>query len=204
MSAVLEQSDRLDAFVTPPYPVRRFTVGEYHTMVASGALVEDDRVELLEGWIVPKVTHIPPHDWTVTRIAALLGKVLPDTWLLRVQCAVTTSDSEPDHAIVRTPDDCYLQRHPQGKDIGLIIEVAETSVARDRHKAAIYAADGIAVYWIINLKERQIEVHAAPVVKERRFAERRVLLPGETLDLELDGQIIDTLAVADLLPPATT
>jgi hypothetical protein len=38
----------------PPLPLHRFTVEEYHRMIASGALDEERRVELLEGWIVSK------------------------------------------------------------------------------------------------------------------------------------------------------
>lgn len=46
----------------PPFPVRRFTVGEYHRMGELGLLSEADRVELLEGWIVPKMIHNPPAE----------------------------------------------------------------------------------------------------------------------------------------------
>ncbi|MCA9710755.1 MAG: hypothetical protein KDK70_33245 [Myxococcales bacterium] len=46
----------------PPLPVRRFTVEEYRKLGEVGILAEDERVELLEGWIVPKMVHDPPHD----------------------------------------------------------------------------------------------------------------------------------------------
>jgi hypothetical protein len=45
----------------------RFTVAQHHRMVEMGILTADDRVELLEGWIVPKMPHNPPHDGKVTR-----------------------------------------------------------------------------------------------------------------------------------------
>jgi hypothetical protein len=48
--------------ILPPLPVRRFTVDEYHRMIQAGVLGEDDDVELLEGWIVPKMGRNPPHD----------------------------------------------------------------------------------------------------------------------------------------------
>jgi hypothetical protein len=49
----------------PPFPVRRFTVDEYHRMIQAGILTESDPVELLEGWIVAKMPHNPPHDSTI-------------------------------------------------------------------------------------------------------------------------------------------
>ena len=45
--------------ILPPLPVRRFTVDEYHQMIQAGVLGEDDDVELLEGWIVPKMARNP-------------------------------------------------------------------------------------------------------------------------------------------------
>ena len=45
--------------IVPPLPVRRFTVDEYHQMIETGVLGEDDDVELLEGWIVPKMGKKP-------------------------------------------------------------------------------------------------------------------------------------------------
>lgn len=205
MSAASKTIDRPDSFVMPPFPVRRFTVSEYRSLVESGVLQEDDRIELLEGWIVPKVTHNPPHDWTVTQIAQRVAPLLGADWLVRVQCAVSTIDSEPepDIAVVRTPNDRYLNRHPCGQDIGLLIEVAETSLDQDRRKAAIYAAEGIPAYWIINLIDRQSEVHTRPDPPNRTYQECRVLKPGATIDVELDGRTVGQIPVDDVLPPAS-
>lgn len=189
----------------PPFPVRRFTVAEYHGLVQSGALEEDDRVELLEGWIVPKVTQYPQHAWTVTQVAQLLAPLLTAEWLMRVQCAMTTDDSEPepDNAVVRAPNEQYLRRHPTGEDIGLLIEVSETTVAKDRRKAAIYAAAGIPVYWIINLVDRQIEVHTKPDSAIRTYGDVQKVKPGATVEIVLDGNTMASLDVDKLLPPLT-
>lgn len=203
MPAVLDTTERPDSFEIPPFPVRRFTVTEYRTLVGSGMLEEDDRIELLEGWIVPKVTHDPPHDWTVTQFAQSVSRKLPDDWMIRVQCAITTSDSEsePDHAIVRAPNDRYLQRHPRGEDIGLLIEVAAISLLKDRRKAAIYAAEGIPAYWIINLPDRQIEVFTQPDATNRSYRDFQIAASGTSVELEFDGVSIGSFAVDDFLPP---
>ena len=38
----------------PPLPVCRFTVDQYEEMIRAGIITEDDPIELLDGWIIPK------------------------------------------------------------------------------------------------------------------------------------------------------
>src|SRR5215208_5522260 len=87
----------------PPGPMRPFSVSEYGRMIETGVLAEDDPVELLEGWIVFKMTRNPPHDVAVALTGKLLIRVLPAGWHVRSQSAITTQDSqpEPDVAVVR-------------------------------------------------------------------------------------------------------
>lgn len=59
----------LPRYAVPTLPIRRFRVDEYHRMIDTGILTEDDRVELLEGWIVPKMPHNPPPSCCRNRIA---------------------------------------------------------------------------------------------------------------------------------------
>src|SRR4051812_40189587 len=93
------------AFSPPPPagPLRRFTVDEYHRMIRTGILTEDDPVELLEGWIVLKMPHNPPHDATVDQSREVLQAALPAGWRVRVQSAITLSDSEPEPDLVVVP-----------------------------------------------------------------------------------------------------
>src|SRR5690242_8549294 len=113
-----------------PPPLYRFTVKQYQRMIETGVLTENDRVELLEGWIVDKMPHNPPHDGTINRINRRLLPLLPEGWLLRVQSAITLtrSEPEPDLAIVRGPEEIYFKRHPMPRDIALLIEVADTTL----------------------------------------------------------------------------
>ena len=186
-----------------PYPVRRWTVAEYHRLGRAGILTTEDRVELLEGWIVPKVTHYPLHAWTVTRLSELLGPAIGAAWLTRVQCPIETADSEPEPDLVvaeRRPD-AYISCHPSGDDIGLVIEVADASLRKDRRKGRIYAGAGIPAYWIVNLNDRQIEVHTQPEPKSRQYREVHLLQPTDRVSLLLGGIPSADFAVSDLLPP---
>ena len=178
-------------------------MNEYRRLADAGVLTEDDNVELLEGWIVPKMTKNPPHEWAVTEIAGLLSALLPDRWLLRTQCAINTGDSEPepDHSIVRGPGHRYLTAHPSGSDIAHVIEVADSSLDRDRLKAAIYAREAIPSYWIVNLADRQVEVYGSPDPPESRYRTVAVLGPDSTVELILDGQTAASFTVEQFLPP---
>jgi hypothetical protein len=190
----------------PVAPVYRFTVAQYHRMTEAGVLTEDDRVELLEGWIVHKMPHNPPHDATITRIQRRLTRILPDEWLLRIQCAITTPDSEPepDLAVVQGPEEVYFARHPGPGDIALLIEVADTTIEQDRgEKRRLYARARIAAYWIVNLPESKIEVYTSPRAgKSPAYRQQQDYGLADSLPLSVAGRVLAHLPVAELLPPS--
>src|SRR4051794_12925617 len=131
-------------------------------MIETGILTPADRVELLENYVVRKMTKNPSHDGTIDLMKAAFGNVLPSGWLLRIQQTVVLSDSqpEPDGAVARGNPRTYLTRHPGPPDVGLIIEAADSSLLRDqRDKTRIYARAGIVCYWIINLVDHRVEVY---------------------------------------------
>jgi Uma2 family endonuclease len=195
----------LDSFEPPPGPVKRFTVAEYHALIRTGVFVEGDPYELLEGWIAPKMTRNPPHDVAIELLDAALRPLLPRGRRIRIQSAITTGDSEPepDLAVVHGVPRDYLGHHPGPTEIALLVEVAEASLDRDRHwNARIYARAGIATYWLINLVEDRVEVFTDPTGPDAspRYRQTRILARGDALALEIAGQAIGELAVADLLP----
>jgi Uma2 family endonuclease len=194
------------ASAPPSTALRRFTVDEYHELIRIGMLKGDERVELLEGWIVHKMTHNPLHDVVVDRVQeALRDRVSRNDWRVRVQSATTTTDSEPepDVVIARGPAERYLQRHPGPEDIALIVEVADSSLSRDRNqKLRLYARAGIAVYWIVNLPDSAVEVYSDPAsanpVPEYRSLER--FHKGDAIPLTVAGQNLEPVPVNEILP----
>jgi Putative restriction endonuclease len=150
---------------TPPFPVYRFTVDQYHRMIETGILGENDKVELLEGWIVPKLPHNPPHDGTIWLAQTTLLAHLPPQWILRIQSSLTLAESEPepDLVIARGPGRRYVTSHPKAKDVALVIEVADTTLEFDREvKGRIYAQPPLPVYWVLNLQENILEEYSLP------------------------------------------
>ncbi|MBO0699411.1 MAG: Uma2 family endonuclease, partial [Zavarzinella sp.] len=145
-------------------PDAKFSVAQYQRMWEVGVLTNEDKVELLENFVILKTPENPPHDGTIDLVKAALAH-LPAGWMLRVQQTVVLTDSqpEPDFSVVRGNPRSFLTRHPTAADVGLLIEVADSSLLRDqRDKTRIYARGGIAVYWVINLVDRRVEVYAQP------------------------------------------
>jgi Uma2 family endonuclease len=190
----------------PPASLRRFSVEEYHELIRIGMLKGEERVELLEGWIVYKMTHNPLHDVVVDRVQeALRDRVDRREWRVRVQSATTTTDSEPepDVVVARGPAERYLQRHPGPEDIALLVEVADSSLARDRgQKLRLYARAGITVYWIVNLPEAVVEVYSDPsgpvAAPEYRTSER--FRKGDAVPLRIAGRALASIPADELLP----
>lgn len=182
-------------------PLRTFTVDEYHRMLAAGILIECETTELLSGYLVRKMPRGSPHDSTLDLLDQFFVPVLPADWYARSQRAVTFADSEPepDFAVVRGPRLRYRQSHPHAADIALVVEVSDSSLRVDRHgKAAIYAEAGIAVYWIVNVVDRQIEVLTQPAGSG--YTQRDVYPVGTVVPIVLDGAQVGAVAVADIMP----
>lgn len=184
---------------------RRFSVPEYHRLIEAGILAESEKVELLEGYLVRRLTGSPPHACAVGLVGASLRPVMPSGWMLRAPTALTLSDSEPepDGAVVRGNPRTYIAHHPGPSEIGLVIEVADSTLAGDRaDKVRIYARAGIVCYWIVNLVDNQIEVYTSPSgpTAAPTFAQRVDYRPGDQLPLVLGGVAVAQIAVSDLLP----
>jgi len=184
---------------------RRFSVPEYHKLIEIGMLTEDDNLELLEGYLVHKMSRNPPHDRVIQRSNRVFIRVLPSNWDLRIQCAITlpNSEPEPDISIVRGDDSNYEHRHPSPADIGLLIEMSDATLACDRiDKGRIYAHANIACYWIVNLVNRQIEVYTQPSgpVAAPAYAHQATYRLGDSVPLVLDGVTVATIPVNDILP----
>jgi Uma2 family endonuclease len=187
-------------------PVRRFTVDEYHRMIEEGLFAADERFELLEGWIVSKISRNPPHDACVARARKVLDQRLPGGWHIRVQSAVTTADSEPepDLAVVAGSELDFSARHPAATDTALVVEVANTTLDEDRTlKARVYAAARFETYWIINIVDRCVEVYtgpSSPAGAVPMYAERRIHPVGDSVPLRIRANSVTLIAVGDLLP----
>jgi Uma2 family endonuclease len=139
-------------------PLRRV---EYDQLIALGAF-QDEKIELLDGVLVPMSPIGPPHSSTVQKLNLLLVRALGDRAAIRCQlpfAALEHSEPEPDFVVAPLSD--YDTEHPSVVD--MVIEVADSSLKQDRGiKRRIYAESAVPEYWIVNLVDRRIEVYTDP------------------------------------------
>ena len=188
----------------------RMNVGEYERLASAGIL-DDPRVELIDGILERKPTKLPRHPVVTERLRRLLESLLPTDptgvalWHVRKEDPIRIPDfdePEPDLALVRGDIDAYRTHHPGPRDVELIVEVAESSLERDRsRKLAIYARAGIPTYWIVNLVTDQVEVYTEPSGRSEPVGYSRcevVSSAGEIL-LKVEGAALGTIETARLL-----
>jgi Uma2 family endonuclease len=191
--------------ILPDGPIWRFTVDEYHRMMETGVLGEDDRVELIEGFVVPKMANNPPHASTAQIVSDYLHGLNLSGCCIRSQNPVTLDDSEPepDVTIARGKTRDYVNRHPSPRDIGLIIEVSMSSLKLDKkRKARMYARAGIGKYWVIDVDGRSIDVMTNPdaTISEPGYSIVTSFGGDDKVPLVLDGAQVAEIVVADLMP----
>lgn len=145
----------------------RFTVDEYHRMSVGGILVEDDRVELIDGEIVEMTPIGARHAACVRRLSRLFSRGLGERAVVDVQNPVRVgerSEPQPDVALLRPRPDLYAPSHPGPGDVLLLVEVAETSARIERAvKVPLYARAGIQELWLVDLAEEVVEVYRRPL-----------------------------------------
>jgi Uma2 family endonuclease len=176
----------------------RFTREAYESMISAGILDENDRVELISGEILTKMSIGPSHASTLNRLNRFFSRVAGDQLLVTVQNPIALDDfsePEPDLALVRMRSDMYNDAHPTPPDVYLIIEVADTSVRFDRErKIPLYAAAGIPEAWLIDLVERCLIRYRTPANGAYTDVSRHA--SGDSLPIP--GLPDAQLAIADL------
>lgn len=200
MSLTLPEAPLILSPDEPPY---RLSVDQYHRMIQAGVFTSDDRLELLEGLLIRKMSKNPPHTAAQAKLVRALSLLLPPTLSLRAQDPITLSDGEPepDIAIVQSTADDYAAHHPGAADIVLLIEIADTTLFRDRGtKLRSYARAGIREYWILNLPDRTMEVYTQPHLDQATFASTLRYTPADQVPVTFTGGIHDNISMSEVLP----
>jgi Uma2 family endonuclease len=171
-------------------------------MVDAGIFTGRDQVHLINGYLVEKMTHKPPHAIADELCGEALRAILPAGWSLRsgkpVRIPEMASEPEPDRCVVRGGIRDYASRHPGPPDVALIIEVAKSSLDDDRAMAGIYGRAGVPFSWIINVIDGQVEVYSNP--GPSGYGSVEALAPPHVLQVVIDGVELGEIPVADILP----
>ena len=179
---------------------RRFTVAEYHRLGEVGILPEDSRIELIAGDIVVREPIGSYHAGTVDRLTRLWTSLLGAHAVVQVQNPVELAEEDtevqPDVTLLRPRADFYATRHPVAADVLLLIEVADTSLPRDRRVTVpLYARASVGEVWLVDLTADRVEVYRDPTAGG--YGHVRTLGRGESIVPEAFPHL--TVAIADLL-----
>lgn len=150
---------------------RLWTRAEYHHADEDGIFGPDERLELIRGEIVRMSPQQKPHVGGVYRSSHVFEDVVEAMTdgvarHIRSQAPIVLSNNtepEPDVAVVLGNHEDYELRDCTGRDVLLLIEVSDKTLSYDRNrKAQIYAEEGIADYWVLNVRGRQLEIRRDP------------------------------------------
>lgn len=159
-------------------------VDQYHRMGEAGIIPPDARTELIEG----EVLLMPPmglrHASTLATLNDLFTEphIRPHAFVWAQLPVVISRFSEPlpDVVLLRRRPSMYRDRAPRPEDVLLLVEVSDTSLTFDRRrKIPLYVRHGVREAWIVNVKDRCLEVFRNPT--ETGYATSFIKQPHETL-----------------------
>ena len=163
-----------------------FTVEMYHKLGELGIFDEDDRVELLDGQIVEMSPIGAAHAACVYRLTNLLARRTSGDVGVSVQNPVLLDprwEPQPDIALLRRSGGFHGEWVATARDVVLVIEVADSSLERDRDlKIPRYAHEGIAEAWLVDLNNDRITCYRDP--RPNGYTETRIVKRGERLRVE--------------------
>ena len=184
------------------------TVDLFSRMVETGLIPRDRRIYLQDGRLYEKMAKTKAHGSVGAAITRAVDRRLPDDWSLWPESTVVldpTNAPLPDFAVVRSGNllgRATPERYPEAGDVGLLIEVAVTSLRDDLTTTLeLYARAGIPAYWVVDVPGRRILVHTEPRVVDGKgeYARVETFRPGQSTPLVLDGQEVARIPFDELL-----
>ena len=157
--------------------VHRVSPAHYHRMGELGLV--NEKHELLDGYIIEKMSKSPRHERSKQKLAMMLMRAVSEVLTVRTEGPLSIGDSEPepDISVVKgTPDD-WIDAHPSTAE--LVVEVAISSLETDLEKANIYASAAVPEYWIVRPESEEIDVFRNPA--DGRYASKETVRANDTL-----------------------
>ncbi len=151
----------------------RITIEQFAEMIQRGDFdANARRIELIDGEIREMPVPNPPHEDKLRLMTEWSYDNIPRREVqIRGQSSIglpaLDSVPVPDLTWIRQAD--YSARRPLPQEVLLVVEVSDSTLSYDRNqKARLYAAAGIADYWIANIPGRCFEVRRDPEGATRR------------------------------------
>lgn len=184
------------------------TIDLFARMVDSGLLPSDRLVYLRDGRLFEKMAKTRAHGYVGAAVNRAVDRRLPEGWCLWPESTIVLDSSNaplPDFAVIRGAnplDYSDPERYPSASEVGIVIEVAVTSLHDDLTTALEqYARAEIPVYWVIDVSGRRILIHSEPRVIEGRGEYSRVeaFRIGQEIPLVIDGLEVARIPFDEIL-----
>lgn len=173
----------LEKVAVPSIVRKRFRADEVHKMTELGILPEESGWELIDGFLIEKMSIGSNHAGTVNVLTQKLIVTLAGKAVVAVQNPIHIdehNEPEPDISLLKPREDFYRKSLPDPQDALLLIEVSGSTVECDREiKRMLYAKAEIAEFWLVNLKENTVERYSSPKNGNYRLVE--ILESGEMI-----------------------
>jgi len=183
MSAVLEGT--IPKTTNKGVKPRLITVAEYDRMIEAGIYTENDRIELLNGEIIQLMPKGIRHASANSRIARFFVRLFDEKVIVRNQDPIRLDDfsePEPDIVLANWDEKEYAENHPTPKDIFLVMEISDSTLAYDRDdKALAYSRNNIRQYLLLNLQNETLEDYRQP--NADGYGSKQTLPKGESFAL---------------------
>lgn len=170
-AAAICYDEKMDGAIAPsPDSVElkrwRFKSADVQRMIEIGILPQKTRFELIHGDLVEKMPEGDAHWDARQRLVDWFYRRLPPEVALAPDGPLRLAEEEePEPDLFLFPRSMRVNA-VRGPDALLVVEVADSSLAKDRSiKGPIYAAHGVREYWIVDLGSRTTLVHRDPSPK---------------------------------------
>jgi Uma2 family endonuclease len=147
----------------PTLPRKKWTREEINRLLETD-IFAGQRFELIDGELIDKMGQGPRHAQAIQQLMELLAAAFGVS-RVRGQLPIEAgpkdqkwSQPEPDLAVLSAPGK-FKTRHPNGSELSLAVEVADTSIRQDFYrKRDMYAHAGVPEYWVLDVDTRRLFV----------------------------------------------
>lgn len=180
----------------------------FSTMIERAVFPQKNRIFLRDGRLYEKMSKTKPHGSVGASLNHAVIRRLPSGWSLWPESTIVLDDRNaplPDFSVIRSGDllgRANPDRYPEPRDVGLLIEVAVTSLRKDLTTGLEhYARAGIPAYWVVDVLGRRLLAHSEPRTEQGRglYARVETYQSGQSVPLVLDGHEVATIPFDEIL-----